>query len=831
MRHESERGWPDSPYKGLGFYTEADAPLFAGRVKDTRRCAETLAEWNTRILLLHGSTGCGKSSFLRAGLIPHLEDRSVGIAFARAKPGEPSALFIRSTAEPLAKLANAVFSFAARDVTLETPSGKQLLNLRQALPDQNETDSTVFLRRFGQKPDALLDILRKLSRLIPETLVLIIDQGEEVLTVDTTDSGSAWRDQFFEFLSEFAEAKFDIKLLIALRTEYLGRFAAKMQRGLRDPSIVEFFLAELSDDQIRDAIERPTVKTPIESLGAPYDHYRFSYEDGVVETIVQQLTKAAGGKLSALQTVCIALHEAVDSRDGPRKITLEDFKNIGGVEGSIERFLDSQLQECGNAANLPPVVCAQESVRWKEVLTGLAREQADGTITTDLKPAEVLQGELADSRFPFESTTGLLTRTRLLRETNVVDVSSGELVRCFGLGHDTLGIVLRNWKVGHDARSSSPVQSKEVQLEQETIVTQNDIALCLSGGGYRSMLFNLGALWRLNELAYLPRLARISGVSGGAIVTGLLGAEWKKLTFINGIADNFQQVMVAPLRRLASQTIDASIVMASILPGSNSAAKLADHLARTLYGKATLQDLPDQPVFVISATNLQCASLFRFSKAYLGGYEVGQIRNPTLRLANAVAASGALGPLLSPLILNFRLDEWQAQSQDITAPDDPRLREKVYLTEGALCDHLGLESAWRRHQTIFVSDGGAAAGYQPQPSTNWVLQITRQMGIMDIQLRHLRQRQVLDAFATGQKQGAYWSIRSQTENYRLPDPLPVERSRAIELSEIATRYASIDPEVQDRLINWGYAICDTAVRANMPEVQREKRAFPYVVSV
>jgi NTE family protein len=43
------------------------------------------------------------------------------------------------------------------------------------------------------------------------------------------------------------------------------------------------------------------------------------------------------------------------------------------------------------------------------------------------------------------------------------------------------------------------------------------IALCLSGGGYRAMLFHLGALWRLNELGYLAKLARVSSVSGGSI--------------------------------------------------------------------------------------------------------------------------------------------------------------------------------------------------------------------------------------------------------------------------------------------------------------------------
>src|SRR5262245_56890424 len=43
------------------------------------------------------------------------------------------------------------------------------------------------------------------------------------------------------------------------------------------------------------------------------------------------------------------------------------------------------------------------------------------------------------------------------------------------------------------------------------------LALCLSGGGYRAMLFHLGVLFRLNEAGYLPRLDRVSSVSGGSI--------------------------------------------------------------------------------------------------------------------------------------------------------------------------------------------------------------------------------------------------------------------------------------------------------------------------
>src|SRR5207245_10527513 len=79
------------------------------------------------------------------------------------------------------------------------------------------------------------------------------------------------------------------------------------------------------------------------------------------------------------------------------------------------------------------------------------------------------------------------------------------------------------------------------------------IALCLSGGGYRAMLFHLGALWRLNELAYLPKLARISSVSGGSITAGVLGHRWNKLAFVNDIASRFNGDVVAPIRAMAHE--------------------------------------------------------------------------------------------------------------------------------------------------------------------------------------------------------------------------------------------------------------------------------------
>ena len=78
--------------------------------------------------------------------------------------------------------------------------------------------------------------------------------------------------------------------------------------------------------------------------------------------------------------------------------------------------------------------------------------------------------------------------------------------------------------------SISPVADLDTSSHAELT---DGIGLCLSGGGFRAMLFHVGAVWRLNELGLLGRLDRVSSVSGGSITAGVLGMNWKKLDGTN----------------------------------------------------------------------------------------------------------------------------------------------------------------------------------------------------------------------------------------------------------------------------------------------------------
>jgi NTE family protein len=340
-------------------------------------------------------------------------------------------------------------------------------------------------------------------------------------------------------------------------------------------------------------------------------------------------------------------------------------------------------------------------------------------------------------------------------------------------------------------------------------------ALCLSGGGYRAMLFHLGALWRLNHAGMLGKLDRISSVSGGSITAGVLGLKWSRLVFgPGGVATNFDPEVVAPVRRLAGRTLDAmAIIEGLLLPGSIGD-KVADAYRKHLFEKATLQDLPDRPRFIFNATNVQSGALWRFSKPYMADYRVGRVDHPRVELAVAVAASSAFPPLLSPVTLEVDPAAYGPPDPVADLHREPFTTDLV-LTDGGVYDNLGLETAWKRYQTILVSDAGGKIEPEAEPRHDWARHGIRVIGLIDNQVRSLRKRQVIDSFVAGQRQGAYWGIRTDIRNYGLGDTLNCPFKATLALANVATRLQRLEADLQERLINWGYAVCDAALRRHV----------------
>ena len=356
---------------------------------------------------------------------------------------------------------------------------------------------------------------------------------------------------------------------------------------------------------------------------------------------------------------------------------------------------------------------------------------------------------------------------------------------------------------------------------------EDGIALCLSGGGFRAMLFHLGALWRLNELGYLARLERVSSVSGGSISAGQLGLAWRQLSFDTaGVARRFSEEVVAPIRRLAGKTLDQrSILGGIVLPGSSIAEKVAQAYGEHLFGSRTLQDLPDRPRFVLNATNLQSGVLWRFSKPYLWDYRVGKIERPRTPVAVAVAASAAFPPFLSPLVLEFSdRDFLPGTGDDLQRPP---FTTRVYLSDGGVYDNLGLETAWKRYRTILVSDGGGQMEPEPEPKRDWPRQAHRVLSVVDNQVRSLRKRQVIASYQGGLRDGAYWGIRSHIADYGVADALPCPVPATTRLADVPTRLAALDASLQKQLVNWGYAIADAALRAHVDPRHPPAQGFPH----
>jgi NTE family protein len=361
-------------------------------------------------------------------------------------------------------------------------------------------------------------------------------------------------------------------------------------------------------------------------------------------------------------------------------------------------------------------------------------------------------------------------------------------------------------------------------LNPEPETLDDTLALCLSGGGYRAMLFHLGVLQYFNDAALLGKLDRISSVSGGSITAGVLGMQWNTLTFDAGRATNFDRVVTANVRKMAATTVDVgAVIFGALLPGTVGD-RIIKRYREVLFGNKTLQDLPDRPRFVINATNVQTGSLFRFSKPYIADWQIGRFPNPDRLIAEAVAASSAFPPILSPARLSFKPTDF---SLDAGPCNTPKFTSNVLLTDGGVYDNMGIETAWKRSKTIFVSDAGAKMQADADSRTDALRHSLRVNSVIDNQVRSLRRRQVVDALIKGDRKGAFWAMSSNPASFPAASALAVPLNHAQELASVSTRLSALNDETQERLINFGYAMAERGVRSHYDANAFAPAQFPY----
>lgn len=356
-------------------------------------------------------------------------------------------------------------------------------------------------------------------------------------------------------------------------------------------------------------------------------------------------------------------------------------------------------------------------------------------------------------------------------------------------------------------------------------IKPREAGLALSGGGFRATLFHLGALWRMNELGQLNHVNRITSVSGGSIVAGYLGYRWHELNFIQGVATNFSELIAEPIERFCSETYDVgAIAKGKLNPFRTAADYMAAAYDEHLFRGATLTSLPndnqgDGPRFIIYATNMQSGVSFRFSRPYLADYRIGINRNTSgIRLADAVAASSAFPPIMTPKILSTDPSDWEQDADPRKRGDlweHERFRSKIYLSDGGVYDNMGLETVFDRCDPVFVGAAGAPFSSEPMKWTATKTEVgvaLRTTSIMTEQVRALRRRMLISRYTKDGIGGCYWNISSTIARYGLADPIVSDSGITDAQRFIRTRLNAFSDQEQGHLINWGYVIADTAIR-------------------
>ncbi|MBA3393310.1 MAG: protein kinase [Deltaproteobacteria bacterium] len=301
-RRTQELQIDESPYAGLSSFQENDAGKFFGR---NREIAAMVTRIRDRpMMAVVGSSGVGKSSFVRAGLVPALK-----------RSGETwETLVIRPGRKPLEALASVIQPMVATAV-----------NLADEMEEQKKLVET--LRR---EPGHLGHVLRGRARRDGRRLLLFVDQFEELYT-QVPDP--AERAAFTACLSAVADdATSPLRVVLSIRSDFVDRiaedqeFVAEITQGL-------FFLAAPSRDGLRDAIEQPA-----EMAG-------FKFElPAIVDDMLDHLETTPG----ALPLLQFAASKLWDQRDKARRLlTHASYHSMGGVAGALASHADRVVAEIG----------------------------------------------------------------------------------------------------------------------------------------------------------------------------------------------------------------------------------------------------------------------------------------------------------------------------------------------------------------------------------------------------------------------------------------------------------------------------------------------------
>ena len=291
-----------SPYKGLQFFEEADAPLFFGREQLAAELVDHLRQHH--FLAVVGASGSGKSSVVRAGVVPSVRG---GAIVADDKSSADWLIHVITPGdEPLKALA-ASLTRGSESVT----ATKTLLADLQA-----DTDSLdLFLyRQIGARNGRLL---------------LVVDQFEELFT-QCRDADA--REMFVGNLVTAVNSGQQIRLslILTLRADFYA-YAVQLEALRPLLQTRQIIISAMTPAELRQAIAGPAEKG------------NWALQPGLVETILQDVGREPG----ALPLLSHALQETWTRREG-RMLTLTGYQAAGGVRQAIAHTADNLY------ANLTP---------------------------------------------------------------------------------------------------------------------------------------------------------------------------------------------------------------------------------------------------------------------------------------------------------------------------------------------------------------------------------------------------------------------------------------------------------------------------------------------
>ncbi len=357
------------------------------------------------------------------------------------------------------------------------------------------------------------------------------------------------------------------------------------------------------------------------------------------------------------------------------------------------------------------------------------------------------------------------------------------------------------------------------------------LGVALSGGGVRATLTGLGTLRLLSDVGRLGDIRHLTSVSGGSIAAGLTALRWGELRASGFTSEAFDELVAGPLiGLLSSRSIQRDLIRRSwqtVSPRLSRTQLLADRLAASILGDASMDALSPGTWFEINAANLTTGSRFRFTQDLIGDYISGSIPSVEypVRVADAVAFSCAVpGPFNTSTLRNIALP-----CQAEVGPPE--------LVDGGVYDNLGSDALKVRPEMpelfcIVVNAGGT---FDPNPGLRRLPlagDLWRANAVLYQQVASVRSRSLFERFTSDTADtldGCIFTLRSL-----YPSSVPTNNVAGLgefaklnlsesdfgirELANYPTTLNRIDPETANRLFYRGWWLAGATLCAYAPEV-------------